>query len=88
MIVPDVAAGEHVWLELVSLTSGDVERVAVPVARANPSQSLAWSPDSRWLFVVTASGSLAAVDVRTGLPRDLNLPLSGLSQIAIRPGPH
>ena len=57
----------------------------MPVARGNPSQSLAWSPDSKWLIAVTVSGTLAAIDVRSGRPLDLHIGLSGLSQIVIRP---
>ncbi len=72
-------------LELVNLGSGAVTPVAVPVPAAASSQTIAWSPDSRWLFVVTAHGTLAAVDVRTGQVHDLGLGLSGLSQIVIRP---
>ena len=57
----------------------------MPVALGNPSQSLAWSPGSRWLFVVAANGTLVAVDARTGRPLNPHLGLSGLSQIVMRP---
>jgi hypothetical protein len=73
------------WLDLISLSTGAVVRVPVPVARDSSGQSLAWSPDSRWLFVVTAHGRLAIIDKHTGQPQRLNLGLAGLSQIAIRP---
>jgi len=76
---------DQAWLDLVSLSSGAVRHVPVPVARDASSQSLAWSPDSRWLFVVTAHGTLAIVDAHTGRPEHLNLRLSGLSQIVFRP---
>jgi hypothetical protein len=36
--------------------------------------------------VVTASGTLTAVDAHTGLAQGVDLGLSGLSQIAIIPG--
>jgi hypothetical protein len=72
-------------LELISLSSGATVQVRVPVELGASSRSLAWSPDSRWLFVVTASGKLAAVDTRTGHVHELGLGLSGLSQIVIRP---
>jgi hypothetical protein len=72
-------------LDLVNLGSGAVTPVGVPVTVAASSQTIAWSPDSRWLFVVTAHGTLAAVDARTGQVHDLGLGLSGLSQIVIRP---
>ncbi len=78
---PDGAA----VLDLVNLGSGAVTPVAVPVTAAASSQTIAWSPDSRWLFVVTARGTLAAVAVRTGQVRDLQLGLSGLTQVVIRP---
>jgi hypothetical protein len=81
VIVP--TGDETSTLELVSLTSGGLTRVAVPVSGAS-SSDLAWAPDSRWLFVITANGSLDAVDPRTGLAQDLGLGLSGLSQITIR----
>jgi hypothetical protein len=84
VFVPGPPKGQA-WLDLVSLSSGAVLRVPVPVAVDSSSQLLAWSPDSRWLFVVTARGTLAIIDGRTGQPRTLSLGLSGLSQIVIRP---
>lgn len=78
-------AQNRAWLDLVSLRSGAGVRVSVPVTTGSASQSLAWSPDSRWLFVVAAGGTLAVVDARTGRAHDLGLGLSGLSQIAVRP---
>lgn len=71
-------------LDLVNLTSGAVRGVQVPVVPHASSQTLAWSPDSRWLFVITARGHLAVVNPRTGRVQDLGLGLSGLRQIAIR----
>jgi len=84
VIVADHFGGQA-RLDLINLSTGGVVRVPVPVARDSSGQSLAWSPDSRWLFVVTAHGTLAIVDGRTGLPQHLNLGLSGLSQIVMRP---
>jgi hypothetical protein len=72
-------------LELVSLHTGVVTPIAVPVLLQASSQTLAWSPDSQCLFVVTATGRLAVVDPRTGLTHGVSLGLSGLTQIAIRP---
>jgi hypothetical protein len=77
--------GERPALELVSLVTGKVTQVPVPVGPTASSASLAWSPDSRWLFAVTARGTLAAADGRTGRLQHLQLGLSGLSQIVIRP---
>jgi hypothetical protein len=72
------------FLDLINLGSGAVTPVAAAVTAAASSQTLAWSPDSRWLFVITAAGTLAAVDARTGQVHALGLSLSGLSQIVIR----
>jgi hypothetical protein len=72
-------------LELVSLTTGAVRRVRVPIRQGSSSESLAWSPDSQWLFVITAEGKLAAVDAATGQVHELGLGVSGFSQIVVRP---
>lgn len=71
-------------LDLINLTSGAETAVQVPVASHASGQTLAWSPDSRWLFVITATGHLDAVNPVTGRAQNLGLGLSGLSQIAIR----
>ena len=47
-------------------------------------QSMAWSPDSRWLFVAAAGGKLVVVDARTGRAEDLGLTLPPVTQVAIR----
>jgi len=83
VVVPGQSQNQA-WLELVSMRTGAGVRVPVPVTASSTSQSLAWSPDSRWLFVVTAGGTLAVVDARTSHPQHLNLGLSGLQQILIR----
>lgn len=83
LIVPGQAGG-RASLELISLSSGAAVRVPVQVGHGSSSQSMAWSPDSRWLFVITASGQLAAVNPGTGQVHELGLGLSGLSQIVIQ----
>ena len=53
-------------------------------------QTMAWSPDSKWLFVLDRGGALYAVDGRTGLVVDdltAELHLPPLDQLAIRPAP-
>ena len=72
-------------LELINLSSGVTTQVRVAVRQGSSSDSLAWSPDSRWLFVITAGGRLAAVSPATGRVTELGLGLTALSQVAIRP---
>ena len=79
------ASGDRVTLHLINLVSGSDRQVSVSVdAESAADQTLAWSPDSRWLFVVTAQGKLAAVDPRTGHAEDLGVSLPPLSLIAVR----
>jgi hypothetical protein len=80
--------GRHLALRVIDLGSGAEQTVAVPPGLALPfGSTLAWSPDSRWLFVVTAQGGLAAVDVRTHRVENLGVPLPPLSQIAVQSPP-
>ena len=80
-----VTAGGQVTLHLVSLATGADQRIPVPLgADSVGTGKLAWSPDSRWLFVVTAHSSLAAVNAGTRSVEGLGLRLPWLSQIAVR----
>jgi hypothetical protein len=72
-------------LDLVNLATGGTTTIPVAVGSQSSSRTLAWSPDSRWLFVVAANGKLTAVNARTGRVQDLDIPLPALSQIAVRP---
>ena len=79
------ASGDRVTLRLLNLVSGSDQQIPVSLdAEAPAGQVLAWSPDSRWLFVVTAQGKLAAVDARTGHVEGLGVSLPRLSLIAVR----
>jgi hypothetical protein len=48
---------------------------------------LAWSPDSRWLFVADAGGHLLAVNQVSHRVESLGVPLPDLTQISIRQPP-
>jgi hypothetical protein len=48
-------------------------------------QSMAWSPDGRWLFVAAYGGKLVAVDPRDGRAENLGVRLPAVNQVAIRP---
>jgi hypothetical protein len=79
------ASGDRVILQLLNLVSGSDQQIPVSLdAESVADQTLAWSPDSRWLFVVTAQGKLAAVDARTGHVEGLGISLPRLSLIAVR----
>jgi hypothetical protein len=83
-----VTAGGQITLHLLNLATGADQRVAVPLDQASAGAgTLAWSPDSRWLFVVTAHGGLAAVNSRTRQVAGLGVRLPWLSQIAVRNAP-
>ena len=73
-----------VKLEQISLVSGTVKPINTPVSENASSQTMAWSPDSKWLFVLGASGKLLAVNMRTDKVQSLGIPLPALSQVAIR----
>ena len=70
--VLDVARGS--WLRVVNLA----------VNQAALNGALAFSPDGKWLFAVTAGGSIAAIDPRTSTASILNLPLPPVTQLMVR----
>jgi hypothetical protein len=74
----------QVVLEQISLITGAVKPIAVPVNENASSQTMAWSPNSQWLFVLAASGKLLAVNSRTGKVQSLRIPLPRFSQLTIR----
>jgi hypothetical protein len=81
-----VTAGGQVTLHLVNLVTGADQRIAVPVSQNTVGAgTLAWSPDGRWLFVITTDGRLAAVNAATRQVEGLGVRLPWLSQIATRP---
>jgi hypothetical protein len=80
-------------VRLIDLDSGAARDLAIrlgprgsgnqPGTDAN-NHSMAWSPDSRWLFVAAAGGRLLAVDARSGQATDLGVALPPVTQVAIR----
>jgi hypothetical protein len=65
----------HVPLE----TSG-----AFPSEGAASEQSMAWSPDGRWLFVTAPGGRLIAINASTDRAEGLGVRLPAVDQLAIR----
>jgi hypothetical protein len=92
VIAPDGSAaavvrvrGDQVTLHLLNLVSGADQQISVSLDQESAAdQTLAWSPDSRWLFIVAAYGKLAAVNARTLHVQGLNVELPPIGQIAIR----
>jgi hypothetical protein len=96
VIAPDGSAaallragpGGQVTLHLLSLTNGRDHRVDVTLDQGSASaQTLAWSPDSRWLFVVAANGTLAVVNARTQYIENIGVNVPSVSEIVIRNSP-
>lgn len=83
-----VRSGRHrtAILDLVDLRTGGQRRVVI--SRSAPGwpgwPGIAWSPDSRWLFVTTATGALKAIDPRTGAIRGLGVTLPPVTYLAVR----
>jgi len=55
-----------------------------PLRTITAPQTLVWSPDSRWLFVVATVGNLVAIDARTDRAESLGITLPQIQQVAIR----
>ncbi len=73
-----------IGLQLLDLATGRRQVLNVSVNQSY-SGAIAFSPDSDWLFAVTADGALSVIDRRTGNVGDLGVPLPPLSQLAVRP---
>jgi len=82
-----VLASDGVALELVNLRSGASSTTDVRLSPAPDYQTMAWSPDSKWLFVIQDDGALLAVNPRTGRATTLGVPLPSLSQVAVAAAP-
>lgn len=72
-------------VSLVDLRTGRSRALGPHLDRAAFDGGLAWSPDSRWLFLVAAGHRLMAVDPRTARPVPLGMQLPPVTQVAVRP---
>lgn len=75
-------SGGKTTLHLLNLSTGANHRILTVDHTSFGNGSVAWSPDSRWLFV--ADGTLLAVDVHTRHVRQLGVALPGVNQLAVR----
>ncbi len=78
---PNGASG----LYLLDLASGRRKVISTSVSLESFDGAMAFSPDSRWLFVVTADSSIAAVNRATGAVSELPGSLPPLTQLVVRP---
>ena len=85
---------ERLTVHLIDLRTGATRDLNVPLGSPGSDlqygadageQSMAWSPDGRWLFVAASGGKLVAVDPRTGRAESLGVSLPEVEQVAIRP---
>lgn len=74
-------------LRLVNLGTGASVEISLRISPSPGYEDMAWSPDSRWLFVSTADGKLMAVNAATGKASSLGVPLPPVTQVAVRAGP-
>jgi hypothetical protein len=85
--------GGRLTVHLIDLSTGVTTDLGVPVSAPGGylatgdtnEQSMAWSPDGRWLFVAASGGQLVAVNQRTGRAESLGVSLPAVDQVAIRP---
>jgi hypothetical protein len=88
--------GRRGWLtlHLIDLRTGVTRELDVPfgppgsdlpLGSESNEQSMAWSPDGRWLFVAAYGGKLVAVNPRTGRAETLGVSLPAVDQVAVRP---
>jgi hypothetical protein len=82
-VVVVASGGDSVALDLINLTSGAVSRIPVPVNQNSSSETLVWSPDSQWLFALSADGKLLAVNARSHQVHSLGISLPRFSQLAM-----
>jgi hypothetical protein len=83
----------QVTVHLIDLSTGATRDLGVPLVAPGGDapqgganeQSMAWSPDGRWLFVAAANGKLLAINPRTGRAAGLGVRLPPVYQVAIRP---
>ncbi len=95
IIAPDGAAAallelsrdSQLSLHLLDLRSGADRMLSLPVSQDVDNETMAWSPDSRWLFVVTDVGAVRVVSASTGQVGWLGVPLPFISQVAVRNAP-
>jgi hypothetical protein len=93
VISPDgstAAVAGQATLHLLDLKRGTDHWLAVPIDQgaAFDNETVAWSPESRWLFVAGLKGKLLVVDTHTHRVHHLGLALPPITQVAVRRAAH
>jgi WD40 repeat protein len=70
---------------LVDLATGKRRVLEIPTDPTNDDGGFTFSPDGRWLFVLTSDRRLVVVNSRTTAVGSLGVPLPDLIQLAVRP---
>jgi hypothetical protein len=83
--LPNYAKGHSAAMRFVNLRTGAEHSVTAALG-GQGWPALAWSPDSRWLFWVTAGGTVKAMDPRTGQVSGLGVALPPVTFLATRGG--
>jgi hypothetical protein len=71
-------------LRLLDLGTGAQRTIDLPQPDSFYADSIAWSPDSKWLFAVADQQRLVAVDAATGHVEDFGVLVPAIDQIAVR----
>ncbi len=77
----------NVMVRLVDLRSGASHPIPVQLAAVPSNESMVWSPDGNWLFVVGSGGRLLAVNAHSRQVQGLGVTLPYVTQVAIRDAP-
>ncbi|HEX3824677.1 MAG TPA: hypothetical protein VHV79_09460 [Mycobacteriales bacterium] len=83
--VPNPISDGAGTVRLVNLATGEGHTLRMALPDQDFDTELAFSPDSRWLFVATANGKLDVVRTSTGRIRSLRVSLPPVTQLVIRP---
>lgn len=74
-------------VDLMEIATGAEHTVADIPDGVFGDQTMAWSPDGRWLFVIGAGGAIEVINTTTMQHTSLGVRLPAVTQVAIRPAP-
>jgi hypothetical protein len=71
-------------IHLIDLGTGVDRPLLAPASLLTNDGMMVWSPDSRWLFVATVSGTLYPVDAKTTQISEVDADLPPVTQLFVR----